>query len=44
MRMSIIEQRISSLGYELPAVPQPVASYVPFVRVGSLLFVSGQGS
>ena len=42
--MSIVEQKIRSLGYELPAVPVPVAAYVPCVRVGDLLFVSGQGT
>lgn len=35
------EQRINELGLALPTPPQPVATYVPFVQVGSLLFLSG---
>lgn len=35
------EQRITSLGLTLPAPPKPVATYVPSVRVGDLLFISG---
>jgi len=38
------ESRLKSLGIELPAVPPPAANYVPTVRVGNLLFVSGQVS
>jgi enamine deaminase RidA (YjgF/YER057c/UK114 family) len=30
------------LGIALPAAPAPVAAYVPAVRSGSLLFISGQ--
>lgn len=29
------------LGYSLPEPPKPVAAYVPSVKVGKLLFVSG---
>jgi enamine deaminase RidA (YjgF/YER057c/UK114 family) len=36
-------QRLTELGIVLPALPQPVANYVPFVKSGNLLFVSGQG-
>lgn len=35
-------QRLAALGITLPAVPTPIASYVPAVRSGSLLFLSGQ--
>lgn len=35
------EQRLEELGVELPAAPKPVANYVPAVRTGQLLFVSG---
>ena len=38
------ETVLKSLGIELPAVPTPAANYVPSVRTGSLLFVSGQVS
>jgi enamine deaminase RidA (YjgF/YER057c/UK114 family) len=36
--------RLMSLGIELPAVPAPAASYLPSVRAGNLLFISGQVS
>ena len=38
------ESRLKSLGIELPAVAPPAANYLPSVRVGNLLFVSGQVS
>src|SRR5579859_1099620 len=37
------EQRLKALGIQLPAPPKPIAVYVPAVRVGNLLFVSGLG-
>ncbi len=37
-----IEDKLRQMGLELPEPPKPVASYVPFVRTGNLLFVSGQ--
>lgn len=36
------EGRLAALGITLPAAPKPVAAYVPFVRTGNLVFVSGQ--
>lgn len=39
--MSVAE-RLAELGIELPAVAAPVASYVPAVRSGSLVWTSGQ--
>ena len=36
------EENLRSLGLELPHAPAPVGSYVPAVRTGNLLFVSGQ--
>jgi enamine deaminase RidA (YjgF/YER057c/UK114 family) len=36
------ESRLRELGLELPPAPRPVASYVPAVRSGSLVFLSGQ--
>jgi len=38
--MSVYD-RLKSLGIELPAVGVPVAAYVPFVRTGSIVFLSG---
>lgn len=35
------EQKLTQLGLALPAPPKPVANYVPAVRVGDLLFLSG---
>jgi enamine deaminase RidA (YjgF/YER057c/UK114 family) len=39
-----IAKRLAERGIELPMPPAPVASYVPAVRTGNLLFVSGQVS
>lgn len=36
------ESRLRALGLTLPPAPRPVAAYVPFVRSGNLVFVSGQ--
>ncbi len=35
------EARVKELGLELPQAPAPVATYVPAVRAGELLFLSG---
>ena len=40
--MSDIEARLAKLGIELPKPNPPVANYVPFVRTGKLLIISGQ--
>ena len=37
------ERKLEALGLSLPPIPQPVANYVPLVRTGNLLFVSGHG-
>ncbi|MDD9742231.1 MAG: RidA family protein [Marinovum algicola] len=37
-----IEARIAELGLALPDAPAPAANYVPFVRSGDTLYVSGQ--
>jgi enamine deaminase RidA (YjgF/YER057c/UK114 family) len=37
-----IENRLAEIGVTLPNVPKPVASYLPVVRSGNLLFLSGQ--
>jgi enamine deaminase RidA (YjgF/YER057c/UK114 family) len=42
--MSKIEQRLAELGITLPTPMAPIANYVPFVRSGSLVHVSGQVS
>lgn len=40
--MSVREDRLIEIGLKLPAVPAPLAAYVPAVRTGNLVFVSGQ--
>ena len=42
--MSQVEDRLRALGIELPQPNPPVANYVPFVRIGDLLHISGQVS
>ncbi len=37
-----IADRLDELGINLPEAAAPVANYVPFVKAGSLVFVSGQ--
>lgn len=37
------EARVKELGITLPQPATPVANYIPAVRVGNLLFVSGHG-
>jgi enamine deaminase RidA (YjgF/YER057c/UK114 family) len=36
-----IDQRLHALGITLPPVSTPAAAYVPFVRTGNLVFLSG---
>ena len=36
------EKKLTALGITLPNVPVPVANYVPYVRAGKLVFLSGQ--
>ena len=37
-----VDSRLKDLGIQLPTPPAPVASYVPFVTSGKLVFTSGQ--
>lgn len=37
-----IDARLAELGLSLPDAPAPAANYVPWVRTGSLVHVSGQ--
>ena len=39
--MGAAEDRLKELGITLPEPPEPVANYVPTVRTGDLLFLSG---
>ena len=40
--MDGIEDRLAAMGLALPEAAAPLAAYVPFVRTGDLLHVSGQ--
>lgn len=40
--MSAREDKLHELGLPLPEVAKPLAAYVPAVRTGNLVFVSGQ--
>jgi enamine deaminase RidA (YjgF/YER057c/UK114 family) len=40
--LSRIEERLKELGVELPRASAPGANYVPWVRSGALLFMTGQ--
>jgi enamine deaminase RidA (YjgF/YER057c/UK114 family) len=37
-----LQEKLTQLGLALPAAPKPVAAYVPAVRTGNLIFISGQ--
>ena len=37
-----VKERLEALGLELPEAAAPAANYVPYVRTGSLVFISGQ--
>lgn len=39
--MSTPQQRLQQLGIQLPPLAIPAAAYVPFVKTGNLVFVSG---
>ncbi len=38
----MIEEKLESLGIKIPNPPTPAGSYVPAVRTGNLLYISGQ--
>ena len=39
----MVEEKIKEIiGYELPVAPKPLASYVPVMKSGNLIFTSGQ--
>jgi enamine deaminase RidA (YjgF/YER057c/UK114 family) len=42
--MSKVEERLNAAGIVLPTPIAPVANYVPFVRAGDLVHISGQVS
>jgi len=38
----LIEEKLESMGIKLPNPPTPAGSYIPVVKVGNLLYISGQ--
>jgi enamine deaminase RidA (YjgF/YER057c/UK114 family) len=42
--MGLIDKRLAELGIVLPKPAQPVATYVPWVKTGNLVYISGQGA
>ena len=38
----MIEEKIKSIGINIPVPPTPAGSYIPLVKTGNLLYVSGQ--
>lgn len=40
--MSSVKERLEALGLTLPKAAAPLANYVPFVRSGNLVVISGQ--
>ena len=42
--MSMVEERLAAAGIAVPSPVAPIANYVPFVRSGSQVYISGQVS
>lgn len=42
--MGKIDKKLHELGIVLPIPAKPVANYVPWVKTGNLVFISGQGA
>ena len=38
----MIEEKIKSIGIKIPIPPDPAGSYIPIVKSGNLMYVSGQ--
>ncbi len=37
-----VEEKLKSMGLTLPETPKPVAAYIPAVKVGDIIYTSGQ--
>jgi enamine deaminase RidA (YjgF/YER057c/UK114 family) len=42
--MNSIDEKLKSLGIVLPTPMKPVANYVPWVKSGNMVYISGQGA
>ena len=42
--MSVVEARLTEMGYELPPPPPPVGNYLPTARSGNVMWMAGVGS
>ena len=42
--MGLIDKRLAELGIVLLTPTKPIANYVPWVKTGNLVFISGQGA
>ena len=42
--MSVVEARLTEMGYELPPPPPPVGNYLPAARSGNIMWMAGVGS
>ncbi len=42
--MTIIEAKLTQLGYQLPTPPDPIGSYLPATRSGNIMWMAGVGS
>ena len=42
--MGLIDKKLAELGIMLPTPAKPIANYVPWVKTGNLVFISGQGA
>ena len=42
--MGMIDKKLAELGILLPTPSKPIANYVPWVKTGNLVFISGQGA
>ncbi|CUI35920.1 RidA family protein [Cognatishimia activa] len=40
--MGVFETKLAEMGITLPEAPAPAANYVPYVKVGDMVYVSGQ--
>ena len=42
--MSVVEAKLTEMGYELPPPPPPVGNYLPAARSGNVMWMAGVGS